>query len=115
MKKDYVKYIVSLLMFGTNGIAASFISLSSYEIVLLRTLTGSLFLAALFFIKRQRITFLQNKRHFLFLVLSGIAMGASWMFLYEAYQQIGVSIASLVYSAGLWWSWRCRRSCFGRS
>lgn len=100
MKKDYVKYIVSLLMFGTNGIAASFISLSSYEIVLLRTLTGSLFLAALFFIKRQRITFLQNKRHFLFLVLSGIAMGASWMFLYEAYQQIGVSIASLVYYCG---------------
>ena len=100
MKKDYVKYIVSLLMFGTNGIAASFISLSSYEIVLLRTLTGSLFLAALFFIKRQRITFLQNKRHFLFLVLSGIAMGASWMFLYEAYQQIGVSIASLAYYCG---------------
>jgi len=27
-------------------------------------------------------------------------MGASWMFLYEAYQQIGVSIASLAYYCG---------------
>ena len=27
-------------------------------------------------------------------------MGASWMFLYEAYQQIGVSLASLLYYCG---------------
>jgi drug/metabolite transporter (DMT)-like permease len=34
------------------------------------------------------------------LIVSGIAMGASWMFLYEAYQQIGVGIASLAYYCG---------------
>lgn len=27
-------------------------------------------------------------------------MGASWMFLYESYQQIGVSMASLLYYCG---------------
>ena len=36
----------------------------------------------------------------MFIVLSGIAMGTSWMFLYEAYQQIGVSLASLLYYCG---------------
>lgn len=36
----------------------------------------------------------------LLITLSGIAMGASWMFLYEAYQQIGVSFASLLYYCG---------------
>ena len=33
-------------------------------------------------------------------MLSGLAMGTSWMFLYEAYVRIGVSIASLCYYCG---------------
>lgn len=40
------------------------------------------------------------KKDTLFIVLSGIAMGTSWMFLYEAYQQIGVSLSSLLYYCG---------------
>lgn len=39
-------------------------------------------------------------KQFLFLCVSGIAMGASWIFLYEAYAQIGVSISSLLYYCG---------------
>lgn len=100
MNKPYFKYLLSLLMFGTNGIVASHIALTSYEIVLFRTLIGSLLLIALFFLTKQKFSLHHPKRSFLFLVLSGIAMGASWMFLYEAYQQIGVSIASLMYYCG---------------
>ncbi len=100
MKKAYIKYILSLLMFGANGIVASRISLSSYETVLFRTLIGSAFLIALFFISKQKMTFLQNKRDFVFLAISGVAMGASWMFLYEAYKQVGVSVATLAYYCG---------------
>ena len=36
----------------------------------------------------------------LFLVASGMAMGASWMFLYEAYHQLGVGVATLAYYCG---------------
>lgn len=100
MKKAYIKYILPLLMFGANGIVASRISLSSYETVLFRTLIGSAFLIALFFISKQKMTFLQNKRDFVFLAISGVAMGASWMFLYEAYKQVGVSVATLAYYCG---------------
>lgn len=100
MKKAYLKYLIALLLFGTNGIVASFISLTSCEIVLLRTFIGSLLLVVIFNLTKGKSTFLKNRRHFLFLVFSGAAMGASWMFLYEAYQQIGVSVASLVYYCG---------------
>lgn len=41
MKQSYFKYIIALLLFGSNGIVASFIRLNSYEIVLLRTLLGT--------------------------------------------------------------------------
>lgn len=97
MKRSYMKYFAALLLFGFNGIVASFIDLSSYEIVLLRTFIGSVLLIALFFLTRNKLTFYQYKNDSLFLLLSGIAMGTSWMFLYEAYAQIGVSIASLCY------------------
>ena len=101
MKSAYFKYIFALLLFGSNGVIASVISLSSYEIVLLRTLIGSALLIAIFALTKGKLTFWQHrKRQFTFLAISGIAMGTSWMFLYEAYQQIGVSIASLAYYCG---------------
>jgi drug/metabolite transporter (DMT)-like permease len=49
---------------------------------------------------KGRLQGLKNKKHFTCLVISGIAMGTSWMFLYEAYAQIGVSIATLAYYCG---------------
>lgn len=58
MKSAYISYILALLLFGSNGIIASYIA------------------------------------------LSGVAMGLSWMFLYEAYNRIGVSISSLLYYCG---------------
>ncbi len=100
MKKDYFKYILSLLIFGSNGIIASYISMNSYEIVFLRSLIGSLFLIALFVIYKQKFQSYKNKKHFVYITLSGVMMGASWMFLYEAYAQIGVSVATLAYYCG---------------
>ena len=100
MRKAYFKYIIALLLFGTNGVVASNISLSSYEIVFFRTMIGSLLLMLIFILTKGKITFVRKKRQFLSLAVSGIALGASWIFLYEAYQQIGVSFASLAYYCG---------------
>lgn len=98
--KAFFKYLFALLLFGLNGIVASFIELSSLQIVLLRTFIGSILLVALFFITGGKLTFYKHKKQSVFLTVSGIAMGASWMFLYEAYARIGVSIASLLYYCG---------------
>ncbi len=100
MKIPYIKYFASLLMFGMNGVVASHIALTSYEIVFSRTLIGSLMLTALFALSRRRPRFFKVKKHALFLAASGAAMGTSWMFLYEAYRHLGVGIASLAYYCG---------------
>lgn len=100
MNKSLLKYLIALLLFGSNGIVAGMIDLNSYKIVMFRTLIGSVFLIVLYLITNRKITFYKYLRSFLFLVLSGISMGVSWLFLYEAYQQIGVSIASLGYYCG---------------
>lgn len=74
--------------------------MNSLDIVFFRTLIGSLFLVALFFLNKGKFHLKGNKRDFMFICLSGIAMGACWSFLYEAYHQIGVSFASLLYYCG---------------
>ena len=100
MDKHFFKYFISVLLFGSNGIIASNINLTSYEIVLWRTLIGSALLISLFFISGRKVTFPHYKKDMLFIVFSGISMGTSWMFLYEAYFQIGVSLAILLYYTG---------------
>ena len=100
MKGACTAYIISLILFGLNGVVASYISLPSDEIVFLRTLLGSLTLLAVFLALRETFTFLAHRRDFVYVAASGIAMGASWIFLYEAYQLIGVSISSLAYYCG---------------
>lgn len=100
MKRVYSKYIAALLLFGSNGVVAAQIALDSYEIVLLRTLIGSVLLAALFFLTRRPLTLHRHARDCGMIALSGAAMGASWMFLYEAYARVGVGVASLAYYCG---------------
>jgi len=100
MMKAYVKYILSLLIFGSNGIVASYILLSSSEIVLSRTIIGSLFLGLVFIFGRKRPQFQQIKKQWFYLLGSGISMGLSWIFLFEAYRLTSVSTATLVYYCG---------------
>ena len=48
----------------------------------------------------QKFTFYKKRPDAIFLAVSGVAMGASWMFLYEAYQQIGIGLSSILYYCG---------------
>ncbi len=100
MKSAYLFYITALLLFGSNGIIANHIALPSTEIVLYRTFIGSAFLFLVFLISNKKWTLFKEKKSLFYLFLSGIAMGASWMFLYEAYRRIGVAVSSLLYYCG---------------
>lgn len=99
-KRSYIKYFAALLLFGSNGIVASGIAMTSYEIVFWRTMIGSVLLIALFLITGNRFSFWKQPKSAVCLLVSGIAMGVSWMFLYEAYRRIGVGVASLLYYCG---------------
>ncbi len=100
-KNNYIKYIFALLLFGSNGIVAQQIDMDSTNIVLVRTFIGSVLLLTIFYLSKNRIDFKNtDKKSMLYLTISGIAMGCSWMFLYAAYRQIGVGMASLLYYTG---------------
>lgn len=99
MKKSYLKYLSSLLLFGSNGVVASYILLNSHEIVFLRIFIGSIFLICLLLSKQKSQAF-DNKKDAIYLIASGISTGISWLFLYQAYTEIGVSLATLACYCG---------------
>ena len=96
----FFKYLASLLLFGSNGVWVAAIALSSQEIVFLRLLLGAVSLLAIFALTRTKVTFHRYKKDFFFLALSGCAQGVLFLFLFKAYQLIGVSLASLAYYCG---------------
>ncbi len=93
-------YLVALVMFGTNGIVASYISLESCQIVFFRTMAGSALLVAAFLIVHRRYEAFRMPGQVALVALSGAFMGASWLFQYEAYREIGIGMTSLVYCCG---------------
>ena len=101
MKDSYIKFILATVIFGTNGIIASHIPLSSYEIVLCRTVLGGTFLLILALCRHEwRVLITAPRSSLVWLVLSGIFLSGNWLFLYEAYKQIGVSLATLMCYCG---------------
>lgn len=100
MRRAYGLYLAALLLFGSNGVLASHIPWDSYQIVLGRSLIGGAFLAAVLLLRRRSSTLFRDRRSLAFLIGSGVFMSASWLFLYEAYQQMNVSLATLSYYTG---------------
>lgn len=99
-RSSYIKYLASLLIFGTNGVVVSFIPLGSAEVVWWRTALGSVFLALVLLCTRQRLHLQAMRAQWARILVSGAVMGLSWVFLFEAYRLSGVGSSTLVYYFG---------------
>lgn len=95
-----LRYILSLIIMGSNGIVVSFIKLTSIQVVLMRTIIGSIVLILVSILHKEKYKCLKSKNDLLCLLGSGITLGAGWLFLFEGYRQIGVSISTLMYYCG---------------
>ena len=92
-------YILSMLLFGTNGYLVAHISLQSSHIVLVRTLIGGILLSALVLLQNG-FTLNGIKPDLRNLLAGGIALGLNWVALFAAYRMLNVSLATLIYYAG---------------
>ena len=95
----YGIYVLSMLIFGTNGLLVAHISLPASQIVLLRTLLGGTALTAIVLLRggfdRDSL-----RAEALPLLLGGAALGANWVALFEAFRMLNVSLATLIYYVG---------------
>ena len=95
----YGMYILSMLLFGTNGYLVAHISLQSSQIVFVRTLIGGLVLSAMVLLQKD-FSFSRIKPELGNLLAGGIALGLNWVTLFAAYRMLNVSLATLIYYAG---------------
>lgn len=102
MDKELLKYLASLLLFGTNGVIASQIAATSSQIVLGRIILGLAFMATVAFATRNanRQAGKPNAKNIALLALSGASLGAGWLFLFAAFDRVGVGLSMLIYYCG---------------
>ena len=95
----YLCYILALLIFGTNGLLVANISLQASQIVLFRTLIGGILLTAIV-ILRGGFDRSAVREEAIPLLCGGAALGLNWIALFQAYQLLNVSLATLIYYVG---------------
>lgn len=88
--------LASLVIAGSNGVLASAVSLPSYQIVLLRATMAAAILGVMLIFSRKPSAALVYKRELAMLVGAGIALGADWLFLFEAYVYAGVGLSTIL-------------------
>ena len=95
----YGVYLLSMLIFGTNGLIVSHLSAPAGGIVLLRTLIGGAALSAVV-VLRGGFDRASVRAEAVPLLLGGAALGCNWVALFEAYRLLNVSLATLIYYVG---------------
>jgi len=98
-RSELFKFLLSMLLFGTNGIWVTSISLSSAQIVLTRTFLGSIFLFLVVVIGKDA-SIKKIKYDMVPTIFAGICLGVNWVLLFEAYKYASVSIGTLIYYCG---------------
>ena len=109
-----LRNVSAMLIFGTIGLFVKNISLDSVEIAFFRGIIGSVFLGIVLLIRMQNNKKLKqksdepsnkleaedkntNKKGIIILIISGMAIGFNWVFLFNSYNYITVANATIVY------------------
>ena len=109
MNKATIKVLIAMLLWGSLGVFVKNISLDSVEIAFFRGIIGSVFLGIVLFIRMQNNKKLEEnnkledenkkpgKKGIIILIISGMAIGLNWVFLFNSYNYITVANATIVY------------------
>ena len=92
-----LKNITAMLIFGSIGLFVRNIELASSQIALVRGFVGAfiLFIAMVCLHKKiNRNVLIKNLRY---LLISGVAIGFNWIFLFQAYNYTTIATATLTY------------------
>lgn len=93
----YVLYTTAMLIYSTIGIFRRFIPLSSAALAFARGLVGGVFLLLFMILTGKSLKLDIGKKKTLLLCLTGVALGANWLLLFEAYNYTSVAVATLCY------------------
>lgn len=91
-----VMMIIAMSLFGTLGVSTYFINLPASLIVTGRGLIGSAFLLLMIYLSGSRLSQDDIYGNMFTLICSGVCLGLNWLFLFEAYKSIEISVATVL-------------------
>ena len=92
---ERMRYVTAVVLYGTIGMFLRYVDLPSEIVALCRGSIGALFIFLYQKSRHQVIDREAIRRNLFWLLLSGICLGLNWIFLFAAYIQTTVAIASL--------------------
>lgn len=93
----YAMFVGAMMIYGTIGIFRAFIPLRSGLLAFSRGLIGGIFLLLWVLLRGGTLKLNISRKRFVVLCISGVAMGANWILLFEAYNYTTVAVATLCY------------------
>lgn len=97
MKAAKLQLISSMVIFGTIGLFVRHIPLPSSVIAFVRGAVGMLFLLLVLAVQGKKLNTDTFKGRRLGLLISGAALGANWILLFESYRYTTVAVSTLCY------------------
>ena len=95
--KSKIIFIISMVIFGTLAIFVKNINVTSGELALYRAVLAASIIGFYLLITKQKIALKAIKKDIILIIISGMAMGFNWIFLFESYKYTTVSVATLTY------------------
>ncbi len=92
---ERLKFITAVVLYGTIGMFLRFTGLPSEIVALCRGVIGSVFILLWQTARHRPPDIAAIRRNLGWLLLSGVCLGLNWIFLFAAYTQTTVAIASL--------------------
>ncbi len=89
--------LLSYIIFGSIGIFVKYIPLTSSVIAAVRGICGALFIFIFMVLSKKHIKANEVKNNRALLLVSGLAIGFNWIFLFEAYRYTTIATATLCY------------------
>lgn len=97
MKKATFNFLFAMAIFGTIGLFVDAIPLNSGAVALFRGVLGLAFLLIATVVSGRKLRMNVIRKDLTLLCISGVAMGANWVLLFEAYHHTTVATATVCY------------------
>lgn len=93
-----LKMILAMTIFGSIGIFVHEIGLPPAIIACIRAIVGTAFLAIILGFYNHRSNFASFRKNAVPIILSGVALAFNWIFLFEAYRNTSIPVATVCYN-----------------
>lgn len=92
---ERLKFTTAVVLYGTIGVFLRYVSLPSEFVAMCRGSIGAIFILIYMLIRHRHLDYKAIRANLLLLIISGVSLGLNWIFLFSAYTQTTVAIASL--------------------